>query len=627
MIIQKLLFPKEDVCNEWEMYFHSRMIKKELPVRITKSRCVLTEAEKLSERNGMYSKRYSSDGFVIPEGDVVSFQSYFNAFSIGKWRKYTCIEDLSLHLQLSGRVKVRAFNVIGNTYHEPMPMDNTKDRYYHRKPIRREIEIDVKDVEDGVSIKFLHIDYDGIIYLKIEALEEVTLKGGEYTTETQSINDVSFALCICTYNREEYVKRNIKSIIDNIINNDSSLIHNRIDVFISDNGQTLDETMFDNDRVNLFANKNVGGAGGFTRAMIEAALYGKSDTISHVILMDDDILLDVEVLERNYLFLKFIRAQYVESMIGGEFFDVDRKYLQYEAGATCRGLVLQKYNQDWDLRNANAVSANEVENPLNYNAWPYCCIPISHIRKDNLPLPVFIHYDDIEYGMRNPKGIILLNGLCIWHPNKAYIPSPAVRYYDIRNELICMSDKKNPPTAMEVKKHITYCTIGCLLRYRYNVVDGMMAGLEDYYKGPENFMRNDPIQNHKKIEIYNYEYIGYEDIQLQRVKKSRKEETTAVSFALSALCWLLPSCNYIKVCDIENDGLPFRARSMFQYDESSKKGYITSKSYKEALRILLKYIRVIRMISVRHNKVTREWADRKREYTSLEFWEKYLELK
>ena len=34
-----------------------------------------------------------------------------------------------------------------------------------------------------------------------------------------------------------------------------------------------------------------------------------------------------------------------------------------------------------------------------------------------LPIPAFIHFDDIEYGVRHSdKGVILINGICVWHP-------------------------------------------------------------------------------------------------------------------------------------------------------------------------------------------------------------------
>lgn len=628
MVIQKILFPREEVCNEWEMFFHSRNVKKEYPVRLTRRQFVRSEGKELCNRNKIYEKRYKDGGFKIPKGDVVSLQSYFNAFSIGKWRKYTYINDLSLHLNLSGDVKIRAFNAVGKSYHEGEPTDDTKDRYYFKKAIRREIEVKVSKVKDGVNVKFPNIDYEGIIYIKIEALEDVTLYGGEYLTKTKSENDVNLALCICTFKREEFVTRNVNQVIDGIINNSSSVMKNNVEVFVSDNGQTLPADTFKSDKVHLFPNRNVGGAGGFTRDMIEAVLYRPNNNLSHVILMDDDIVLDSEVLERNYLFLKFLKKEHSKAMVGGELFELDKRYLQFEAGAAFREVVIQSYNQIWDMRNPDAVAANEVENPMNFNGWWYTCIPVSFVREDNLPLPVFIHRDDVEYGMRNEEnGTILLNGLSVWHPQGPGKASTAMNYYDVRNDLICMCDKKDAPSKELVMNHITRGVIGNMLRYRYQVIDCIFYALEDYYKGTDYFMSLDPIDNHKKLARFNYEFSKPDGIDLSKIKDEKAKDLPSDIYLKSALCWLLPSRDYTRICSLEDVGLAFRARRIYLYDENREAGFMTEKSYKEAFRIFFKYLRIMLMIYTKHDRVSKEWASRKKEYVSLKYWEKYLELK
>ena len=628
MVIQKILFPKEEVCNEWEMYFHSRNIKKDCPVRLTRKRFERKEGKELQGRNKLYADRYKKGGFVIPKGDKVSLQSYFNAFSIGKWRKYTYIDDLSLHLNIKGNVKIKAYNAVGNSYHEGEPTDDTKDRYYFKKASRREIGCETKKTDDGVTVTFPNLNYEGIIYIKIEALEDAVLYGGEYITETESKNDVNLALCICTFKREEFVTRNVNQVVDEIINNKESVMKDSVEVFVSDNGQTLPDDTFKCDKVHLFPNRNVGGAGGFTRDMIEAVLYRQPTKLSHVILMDDDIVLNAEVLLRNYLFLKYLKEEHSKAMVGGELFELDRRYLQFEAGAAYRQVVIQSFNQLWDMRNPDAVAANEVENPMNFNGWWYCCIPVSYVREDNLPLPVFIHRDDVEYGMRNEKnGTILLNGISVWHPQGPGKASTAMNYYDVRNDLICMCDKEDAPTAYEVMNHITRGVIGNMMRYRYKVIDCIFYALEDYYKGPDYFMNLDPIENHKELTRFNYEFTEPTGIDLSKMRDEKAKDLPRDIYIKSALCWLLPAKDYTRICSLEDVGLAFRARKIYLYDENREAGFMTEKSYKEAFRIFFKYLKTMAMIYLKHDRVSREWRERKKEYTSLSYWEKYLELK
>lgn len=628
MIIQKILFPKEETCNEWEMFFHSKQIKKEVPVRITKGIFVEDEGEELQKRNKLYNDRYSNKGLSIPKGDVVSLESYFNAFSIEKWNKYTKIDNLVLHLDIKGDVEIKAGNAIGVAYHEGEPTDDTKDRYYFEKAIRKEIEIEVKKTKNGIDIIFPSVEYKGIFYVEIKALEDSYLKGGEYKTEAKEVNDVNLALCICTFKREEFVKRNVNQVIDGIINNDNSPMNGHVEVFISDNGQTLPVDTFKSDKVFLNPNRNVGGAGGFTRDMIEAVLYRPENNLSHVILMDDDIILDIEVLERNYHFLQLLKSEYSKAMIGGELFELDKRYLQFEAGAEYRKVTIQSFNQIWDMRNKNAVSANEVENPMNFNGWWYTCIPVSYIREDNLPIPVFIHRDDVEYGMRNEEnGTILLNGISVWHPQGPGKAATAMNYYDVRNDLICMADFKDAPSAKELKNHITRAFLGNMMRYRYQVIDCIFYALDDYFKGPEYFMELDPIENHKMLTKYNYEFKDPDDIDLEKLEVKKAKDLPSTIYMQSAMCWFLPSKNKMRVCGLEDVGLPYMAKQLYLYDENRKQGFMTERDYKEGKRLLAEYIKMMKLIDEKYDETTKKWAKKKKDYTSLEYWEKYLQLK
>ena len=536
MVIQKLQFPSEEICNDRGMFFHGKSLS-------------------------------------IAKGNKLSLQTYFNSFSIGKWRKYTSIDNLRLHLRIEGSVAVKAYNSVGKTYHTEDKIDANKDVCRYKKATRRRIEIETKETSDGVDIIFSDINYDGIIFVVIEALEDAKLLGGEYITDTETDREVDIAVCFCTYKREEFIIGNVNRIADEIINNPASPVSGHIEVFVSDNGQTLLRESFraaddkDSDRIHIFPNKNLGGAGGFTRAMIEAVqinghIFGDwnngNKRFSHVILMDDDIILNPEVLERNFCFLKYIKDEYKNAMIGGELFDIDKRYMQFEAGSRNEGIVMHKFNRLWDMRRTDAVAANEVENPVNYIAWPYCCISTDYIREDNLPIPIFIHYDDVEYGMRNAQnGTILLNGLCIWHKYGMYNASPLMSYYDTRNSLICMCDKSVAPSKALLLIHITLGIGGSVLRRRLNVCEAVYRGLRDYYRGPKYFMVLDPIKVQNEMsQLANKEYglVG---------------------------------------------GL---------------------------IRVFINYIKMVGMIITRHDKVTKEWAARKKEYTSLSFWKKYLDI-
>ena len=45
-------------------------------------------------------------GFSLDKGGKVEFDTYFNGFSIEKWRKYTQVKEVSINLELQGDVLV-----------------------------------------------------------------------------------------------------------------------------------------------------------------------------------------------------------------------------------------------------------------------------------------------------------------------------------------------------------------------------------------------------------------------------------------------------------------------------------------------------------------------------------------
>ncbi len=62
--------------------------------------------------------------------------------------------------------------------------------------------------------------------------------------------------------------------------------------------------------------------------------------------------------------------------------------------------------------------------------------PMKIVTPENLPMPIFIRGDDLEYGLRNMKTLILMNGICVWHEPFENKYSSFLEYYIMRNQLI-----------------------------------------------------------------------------------------------------------------------------------------------------------------------------------------------
>lgn len=642
VIIQKLIGPSKEVCNEWGMYF--RKVDKEGNDITTYP---YDDGNVMFHKliDGVKASEVAAESFPleIKQGEILSLDTYFNAFSIGKWKKYTKLSNLALEIVTSGPVDVRAYQTVGMVETEHMwqefPDEETMYSFLHNK--RRELDC-LQEAEAFVTdqgqqairtiIHFSELADEGIYYITMAPCEDaVSLLSGAYTTdvEKEDVNPVELVLGICTFQREEFLKKNVNLVLDKVINNAMSPLCDHVEIYISDNGQTVPQDTFQSDKVHLFPNKNAGGAGGFTRTMIESLFHRQDSPFTHIILMDDDIILSTDVLERTYHFLQFVDEEHHDMMVGGEMFMLNLRYKQFEAGARWRGTQVTFYNKMWDLRRQECVATNECENPINYSGWWYSVIPTSIITEDNLPIPLFIHYDDMEYGVRNEKnGTILLNGICVWHPQGINKAATRMTYYDIRNMLIGMAGSETCATAGDVIHHLSNRIVGALNRYRYEDAEIIYEAIDDFYKGPDFFKTLDPLEKHAALTKYNYKY---EELSAYDLTEDMVEENGFHSHYLAwsvwaIIRWILPSTRALKVAGLRDSGIAFGAKKIFHYDEEKRKGYMTEKSYARGWKDFCDYLKMTKKIRKNHDVMMQQWAEAKKEITSLGYWEKYLGL-
>ena len=134
--------------------------------------------------------------------------------------------------------------------------------------------------------------------------------------------------------------------------------------------------------------------------------------------------------------LTVLKPEFSDTYIGGAMLRLDKQWYQTESGALWNGGNLISRKVGLDLRDLDACLYNEFEEKCDFNAWWYCTIPMKFVNETNLPLPLFIRGDDVEYGLRNMKNLILMNGICVWHEPFEYKFSSSMYYYIFRNRLI-----------------------------------------------------------------------------------------------------------------------------------------------------------------------------------------------
>lgn len=608
MKIQNLLLPEPGICAEEELYFHR-------------------------EKDGGRGVSYAHGGRALrfEPGARCYFDTYFNSLSVEKWKKYTSVGSISLHLVISGSFEV----VLVNKRFSVGSVSKTV--------IDRQI-LESAGKKEFVLPYNLH-EYKGMLTYELRAcgLDSVYY-GGYYDAEAdeQSLRPVDIAINICTYRREAYVRRNLDILQKSIIDNEDSAMHGHLKVYISDNGNTLPQENGEcSGYVKITGNKNVGGAGGFTRGLIEIMNDRDSFNATHVLMMDDDVVIAPEALYRTYMLLRCRREEYADMSVGGAMLRMDRQNIQVEAGASWNAGRLVSNKAGIDLGLVENCLLNEIEEYTEYNAWWYCCMPMDAVSRSNLPLPLFIRGDDLEYGLRNKLRFVLMNGICVWHEPFENKYSSYLQYYIIRNLLYDNALHFSDYRLSSFLRRLYAATAREIIYYRYKNIDLLFRGVNDFYKGIGFLRSTDGEALHREIMQSGYLALPVEQIEqsenaafsLPRYMNSFRQADRGLAKVFRYLTingYLLPAKRTAgKEIQAVSMGLCrpinfYRQKRVLNYDEESKKAFITEKSWKGVFKALGGLIRITCVSIFSFSRAMKTFKDDSADVMSEEFWKQYL---
>lgn len=555
------------------------------------------------------------DGHItIPAQGTVTFDTYFNSFAASQWNTLTGIDSVCFCLKLTGAGTLKIW---------------TSSKHKQGLSLVKRIPFDCSDGK-LLETEYFPIENLGTYaYVQVTAGEEpVRVLSGNIVANAPAGREIDIACCFCTYKREKDIQRNVHNLLAGVSRTDS-ILNGHTDIYIADNGHTLNATDFDQgEHVFLFENKNYGGSSGFTRCLIESAIK-KPGKYSHIILMDDDALIQDYVLERTAMLLSFLKPKYHDYMIGGALLSRQKPWLQAENGAvyTNRGTVLN--GDKTDLRDFTAVIHNQDHAAgINYNAWFYACMPASFVTENNLPLPLFLHGDDIEYGLRFQNKIIRMNGICIWHPDPATSRRPYLQYYDHRNYSIIEAVNDSSMTARKYRYSEWKKILGLLSLYRYEDAWYAIWGCRDFLKGIDAFREIEPEELNRSILRWKQlEQCHIEDIDRQHLSNPEHWRKPSRIKRLANL--VIPAGKTKRIYDssVSWEAIRFfRANEICIVDAKTGDGVSLKNNPREARAVMEEFHKLEKEISAEYDRVAAEWRSRIGELRSFSFWETYLGL-
>ena len=454
-----ITLPKQNICNETALYYRTSD-----PVQYDETTGIIT----------------------MGKNTVLSLDTYFNCFSYSKYLQYTHANILEVHMQVQGDVQLRM-----------MKAELQNSRIYRTEKLTQTVHSECME-EVVLQYDFGKEQGSGILYVEVKALSNnAAVQFGYYGSPIahEQLNHTRLAAVICTYKREAYVKRNLYHLADTILAD--AELQKHIEILVIDNGKTLQKEEIEQTNIKLYPNKNCGGSGGFTRGIIEA--LNRKEEFSHVLLMDDDILLESNVLVKTIRFLQIVRPEHADLALGGSMLRLDDMTVQHEAGGRWTGRKIININKGFNLCNTMDLLKNEIDMHPDYNAWWYCCMPLSKIDESNLPLPLFVREDDVEYGIRLFDNWLIMNGVGVWHEPFDKKDNLVMEYYNTRNQLI-LNAIHYPNNPFYKNLYSLVRTTGkLLLKGNAKFVEIPFKGFDDFLLGVDFILNNDSEKIHQEL--------------------------------------------------------------------------------------------------------------------------------
>lgn len=261
----------------------------------------------------------------------------------------------------------------------------------------------------------------------------VEVLSAEWDIGAKPQRDVQPAFVICTFNRIRQLQANLATL--------SAILEAETAdwrIIVVDNARTFAvQPELTTDRIKVIPQKNVGGAGGFGRGIH----IGLDDpATSHIILLDDDADIDAVSIARMLNLFRF--QQQEEDFIGGVQMDVYDQIKLADASAYWRA---DRFETVEARMPPTRLDEPEAKNALarsmytNFNGWWLFGGSKAAFQRNGMPLPIFVHLDDVDYGVRADiagRRTWTIPGIAVWHEPYYAKVEGWFAFYNIRNELI-----------------------------------------------------------------------------------------------------------------------------------------------------------------------------------------------
>ena len=336
----------------------------------------------------------------------VSLSTYFNAFPASYWQRWATVREIRLVAEFRGKGLVSVFKSGARGRASAVASRSFRDETV-------EFDLPLASFVDG-----------GYYWFDIASGQtDVTLVSAEWRVrKPEDWTPGAVTIGITTFNRPTYCMAQIKAMAG------SEDVWGMLDrLIVVDQGTDLvqDQPEFGaaaealGERLEVIRQPNLGGSGGFSRAMREAI---RRDQSRYVLLLDDDAISEPEAIVRAVSFADFAAQP---TIVGGGMLHLDDRSVLYTQGelwdrrlSWMRPSGESEYDHDFAEETLRDTPELHRRLDADFNGWWMCLIPTAVVREVGLSLPVFLKFDDIEYSLRAGEhgySTVCLPGVAVWH--------------------------------------------------------------------------------------------------------------------------------------------------------------------------------------------------------------------
>ena len=347
----------------------------------------------------------------IPMGRKLSFGTYFNAFPASYWRRWTVVTDVTLTVRMTGSgASLTVYKSMANG---------------------RSQRVDAYTVGTDGSATFSvelsltpFVDGGWYWYDVVAGDEDAVVESAEWTAEVPEdrAEHGTADIAITTMNRPDFCAKLIGQLAE-----DEALRPYLDQVLVMEQGsQPVTGSEFFpaaekalGDQLRVIVQGNLGGSGGYARGQLESVRKG---TATYALMMDDDVVCEPEGIIRAITFGDLAKRP---TIVGGHMFSIYSRSRLHSFGE-----IVQMWRfwwmtpldgfSDWDLSARNLRSARWLHKrvDVDFNGWFMCLIPRVVLEEIGLSLPLFIKWDDSEFGLRAKSAgfpTVTFPGAAVWH--------------------------------------------------------------------------------------------------------------------------------------------------------------------------------------------------------------------